>query len=128
MDSNNSQESKGVSNKWVNCPAYQRSPSGESRERTPGIIVADSSHDTRISNTCARMSTKLRLPTMRRNVIMSLFVVGFQVVDIENTQFQCPDHQSGGIDTLTTVAIREEFLYQFVLAFLQTLHAKRHTP
>ena len=52
-----------------------------------------------------------------------LLYVGFEVIDIEDAQFERTNHQTGSIDTLAT---GEEFANQFHLSFLQTLYAKRH--
>ena len=43
-------------------------------------------------------------------------------------QFDGPYHQSRGVNAHPAITIWEEFIYQFVLSFLQTLHAKRHSP
>ncbi len=53
-----------------------------------------------------------------------LIQVGFEVIDVEDAQFEGTDYEAGSIDTFAT---REEFANQLHLALLQTLHTKRHT-
>lgn len=50
-----------------------------------------------------------------------------QVVYVQDAQFQCTHHQTGSIDADAAIAIRKELLYEFVLPFLQALHAKWHS-
>ena len=60
-------------------------------------------------------------PTLANN----LFIVGLEVVDIEDTEFEGADYEACGIDT--ALSLWEELLDEFVLAFLKTLHTKGHT-
>ena len=55
-----------------------------------------------------------------------LFLVGLQVVDVEDTQLDGPHHEPCGVDARASVALGEEFLHQLVLPLLQALHAEGH--
>ena len=78
-------------------------------------MAADSSHDTNMSSNCAANNENA--------ICGSLIRIGFEIVNIKNTKFQGTNHKTCGIHALTT---RKKFAHQFVLSFLQTLHAKGH--
>ena len=75
-------------------PKNQRMPSDDSSERTPSIIVAESSHEMMTRSTSAMMSEKQSVPS----TWILLFIVGFQIIDIEDTQFQGTHDEARGID------------------------------
>ena len=54
----------------------------------------------------------------------SLFIVGLEVVDIEDAEFEGTDYEACGIDA--ALSLWEELLDEFVLALLKTLHTKGH--
>ena len=115
--SNKSRHSNsGVPKTSEKCPRNQRSPSLDNSERTPLVgMAADSSHDTNMSSNCAANNENA--------IYGSLIRIGFEIVNIKNTKFQGTNHKTCGIHALTT---RKKFAHQFVLSFLQTLHAKGH--
>ena len=49
-----------------------------------------------------------------------------QVVNIDYSQFYRLDYKTGGIHSHTSIAAGEEFLNEFVLTLLKTLHAEWH--
>ena len=43
-------------------------------------------------------------------------------------QFKSSYHEARSIDAIAAACIGEQFLHEFVLSFLKTLHAKGHSP
>ena len=59
--------------------------------------------------------------------IRSLLIVGFQIVYIQDSKFQCTHHQTSGIYPHPFTR-REKTADQVILPFLQRLDPKRHSP
>ena len=120
----------------------QRMPSDESRERTCHVDgTAATSHDIRKSSTWAPISRKNNLPQSFDSLSCIIHInksipptesrkgelsfIWVKVINIDDAQFEGAHNEACGIDTAPTAG--EEFLYEFVLSFLQTLHTERHT-
>ncbi len=89
----------------VNVPKNHLMPSLLSSERTEvSGEAAVMSHDTKNNATCRAATTAA---TMAHPLIHLLFVVGMQVVDIDDTQFTGPHHETCGIHAISTVAVGE---------------------
>ena len=116
-----SHTSRGDAIMSVKEPKNQRRPSDESNERTPSILVAESSHERMTRRISAISSDRQATPSL----LNTLFIIGFEVIDVEDAEFEGTDYEARGVDT--TTALWDEFLDEFVLTFLQTFHAERHT-
>ena len=84
-------------------------PSLLSRERTPSVIVADISHDSRMSATNASTSDKARFATIFF-ILQLLILVGFQILQVDDVQLEGAHHEPCGIDT---PAIGEQLLKDY---------------
>ena len=113
-------------------PKNQRMPSLESSERTPSILVAESSHERMKSRASDNRRTRPTAPNLsllrsgirRFEASFSLFFIRVEVVDVEDAELNGPDDEARGVDA--AVALGEEFLDELVLPLLKALHAERH--
>src|SRR3712207_6684311 len=108
MASNIIHISSGDDRLATNCPKNQRTPSPLSNERKESSgMAAVTSHDTNITSTCKALATK----AIRAKC---LFIIGHEIVDVNNSKFQCPYHQTGSVYTHIR-ALGKELLHKFIL-------------
>ena len=93
-------------------------PSLESSERTPSNLMAEKIHERMKRSTW-------KITMVAPTLAISLFIVGLQVVDVEDAKFEGADHETRGVDT--ALCLREEFLNKLVLPLLKTFHTEWHT-
>ena len=62
-------------------------------ERTPSSLVAERSHERMTSSNSATPKAT------HANAIRRLFIIGFEIIDIEDTKFEGTHYETSGIDT-----------------------------
>ena len=102
------------------CPKSQRSPVPLNSEVNPASgNTALAIHDASMVSTCMVHNTR----DVNMN-IFGLFIVGYEIVDIEYSQFESAHHESCGI--YTALAVWKQFCDEFVLSFFEALHSEWH--
>jgi hypothetical protein len=79
-------------------------------ERTPSSLVAERSHERMTSSNSATPKAT------HANAIRRLFIIGFEVINVEDTKLEGTHNKTSGVDARRT--FREELLDKFVLALL----------